>query len=161
MDWQALIFGVAGGIALFLYGITLISHGLQKALGQKAASLLEKITNHPLKGIFVGMGITIVFQSSSLTMVTLIGLINAGLLTLIQAIGVMLGAEIGTTITAQIVAFKISHFALPIIAVGFFLTFFSSNKNVKYISQSIIGFGILFSCVPSIVLRLISAPGPG
>ncbi len=144
MDWQGLIFGVAGGLALFLYGISLISHGLQKALGQKAASLLEKITNHPIKGLFVGMSITIVFQSSSLTMVTLIGLVNAGLLTLFQAIGVMLGAEIGTTITAQIVAFKINQFALPIIALGFFLTFISKNKNAKYISQTIIGFGILF-----------------
>ncbi len=77
-------------------------------------------------------------------MVTLIGLVNAGLLTLFQAIGVMLGAEIGTTITAQIVAFKINQFALPIIALGFFLTFISKNKNAKYISQTIIGFGILF-----------------
>ncbi len=144
MDWQELIFGVAGGLALFLYGITLISHGLRKALGQKAAQLLEKLTNHPIKGLLVGASVTMVFQSSSLTMVTLISLINAGLLNLVQAIGVMLGAEIGTTITAQIIAFKINHYALPIIAIGFFLTFFSKNKNLKYASQVIIGFGILF-----------------
>lgn len=141
---QELIFGLAGGLALFLYGVLLISNGFQKALGQKAAKALEKVTDHPIKGIAVGAITTTVFQSSSLTMVTLIGLVNSGLLNLGQAVGVMLGAEIGTTITAQIIAFKISHFALPIIALGFFVRMVSRNEYVKYASQAIMGFGILF-----------------
>lgn len=144
MDWQKLIFEVVGGLALFLYGISLISSGLQKAFGQKAAKFLEKITGHPLKGVAVGAGITMVFQSSSITMVTLVGLVNAGLLNLRQSIGVMMGADIGTTITAQLVAFKISKYALPIVAIGAIMLFATKNKYVKYAGQTALGFGILF-----------------
>lgn len=144
MDWKELIFGLSGGLALFLYGMILISNGFQKALGGKAAKLLERATNHPIKGLLTGTGITMIFQSSSLVVVTLIGLVGASLITLEQAIGVMLGAEIGTTITAQIVAFNLDTYALPIIAVGFIFTILGKNKYIKYVGQGILGFGILF-----------------
>ncbi len=106
--------------------------------------MIEKATDRPLKGLLAGAGITTIFQSSSLTIVTLIGLINASLINLPQAIGVMFGAEIGTTVTAQIVSFDIRNFVFPIIAFGFLLTFSEKKKSLKYAGQAILGFGILF-----------------
>ena len=97
-----IIFGLAGGLALFLFGMKLLSEGLQKAAGHKLKTMLTHLTNRPIKGIFTGAFITSVVQSSSITTVTIVGLINAGLMTLPQAITVIMGANIGTTITAQI-----------------------------------------------------------
>jgi phosphate:Na+ symporter len=144
MDLVPVIFGTIGGLALFLYGLHTLSDGLKKVAGDKFKTLLGKITGNPLKGCMVGAFTTSVMQSSSLTMVTLIGLINAGLLTLKQGIGVMLGSEIGTTITAQLVVFKIGVYYLPVIAFGFFLSFLAKNRKYKSIGQTILGFGIVF-----------------
>lgn len=144
MNLISIIFGTIGGLALFLYGLHTLSDGLKKVAGDKFRTILGKITGNPLKGCLVGAFTTSVMQSSSLTMVTLIGLINAGLLTLKQGIGVMLGSEIGTTITAQLVVFRIGVYYLPVIAFGFFLSFLAKDRKYKSMGQTILGFGILF-----------------
>jgi len=144
MNFISIIFAVVGGLALFLYGLHLLSKGLQKAAGDRLRLILEKITDRPIKGVFVGLFITATIQSSSITTVTLVGLINSGLMTLEQAVGVILGAEIGTTITAQIISFKIGIMFFPLIALGFFLFFLGKKEKYKHLGQIMLGFGILF-----------------
>lgn len=144
MDLAAIAFGTVGGLALFLYGLHTLSDGLKKVAGEKIKLTLEKITDNPLKGSLIGALTTATMQSSSLTMVTLIGLVNAGLLTLRQGIGVMLGSEIGTTLTAQLIAFKVGVYYLPLVAFGFFFSFLTKKRRYKSIGQAILGFGILF-----------------
>lgn len=144
METLMIIFRILGGIALFLYGIYLLSEGLQKAAGKRLKIILERLTNRPIKGILGGALITAIIQSSSITTVTLVGLINAGLMTLEQSAGVIIGSNIGTTITAQLVAFKIGKYALPIIAIGTALLFIGKKKKTHYIGQVFLGFGLLF-----------------
>lgn len=144
MEVLTIIFGIAGGLALFLYGVHVLSEGLQRAAGGKLKLILEKLTNKPIKGVATGALITAVIQSSSITTVTLIGLINAGLVNLMQAAGVIMGANIGTTITAQLVAFHIGRYALPIIAIGTLIFFTARKKKYHCLSQILLGFGILF-----------------
>ena len=120
MDLVAITLGTIGGFALFLYALHTLSASLEKSAGEKIRQLLAKLTSNPLKGCFLGAFAATILQSSSLTMIVLIGLINAGILTLKQGIGVMLGSEIGTTVTAQLMAFKIGVYFLPLIAFGFF-----------------------------------------
>jgi phosphate:Na+ symporter len=107
LDVLAIAFGTIGGFALFLYALQTLSASLEKSAGEKIRQILNKVTNNPLKGCFLGAFTATILQSSSLTMIILIGLINAGILTLRQGIGVMLGSEIGTTITGQLIAFKV------------------------------------------------------
>lgn len=133
---------------MFLYGMNLMSGGLQKAAGNRLRNLLSAMTSNPLKGVLTGLGITTVIQSSSATTVMVVGFVNAGLLTLMQAVGVIMGANIGTTVTAWIISvlgFKadISILAVPLMAVGFVM---SMAKKEKYrnISEFIIGFSLLF-----------------
>ncbi|NDI36141.1 Na/Pi cotransporter family protein [Chengkuizengella sediminis] len=145
MDWQDLIFKFVGGLGIFLFGLKYMSEGLQKTAGDKLRSLLSKYTTNPLLGVLVGVVVTILIQSSSGTTVLAVGLVNAGLMTLRQSIGVIMGANIGTTMTAFIIAgVKIQNYALPIIAVGVFLIFFLKKKLYNYIGQVIFGFGMLF-----------------
>jgi len=144
MNLLSIVFGSIGGLALFLYGLTLLSKGLQKAAGDKLRVILEKLTNRPIKGVFVGLIVTAIIQSSSITTVTLVGLLNSGLMNLEQGIGIILGSNIGTTVTAQIISLKIGTMFFPLIALGFFIFFFSKNEKYKYIGQIILGFGILF-----------------
>lgn len=144
MDYLSLLFAVAGGLALFLFGLRFISEGLKKATGEQMKKMLEKLTNRSYKGVLVGTVTTGIIQSSSMTMVTLIGLINAGVLSLTQGVWVMLGAEIGTTITAQIIAFNIGVFYLPAIAAGFALWSLPKNQRIKNIGEIAFGFGIIF-----------------
>ena len=144
MDVIPIVFGMVGGLALFLYGMTLLSTGLQKAAGDKLRVWIEKLTNNKLKGVGVGALVTAIVQSSSITTVTLVGLINAGLISLGQSIPVIMGANIGTTITAQLIAFKIGAFSLPIIAIGFALNAICKRPSHRYIGQIIMGFGLLF-----------------
>lgn len=139
-----IVFGVAGGLALFIYGMSLMGEGLKKAAGDRMRSILASVTRNPLMGIGVGALVTAILQSSSATMVMTIGFVNARLITLTQAIGIIIGANIGTTITAQLIAFKIGDFAYPIAAVGFILFFFGRRKQLKYLGQVVFGFGILF-----------------
>jgi len=144
MIFLSIILSVTGGLALFLYGLHLLSRGLQKSAGDRVRVILEKLTNRPIKAVFVGLFITVIVQSSSVTTVTLVGLVNSGLMNLGQAVGVILGTNIGTTVTAQIISFKVGTMFFPLIALGFFLFFFSKKEKYKNIGQSILGFGILF-----------------
>lgn len=144
MDYEMIVFSVFGGLALFLYGMTLLSEGLQKAAGDKLKSLLEKLTGSKIRGVVLGTVVTMIIQSSSATTVTLVGLINAKIITLAQAVPVIMGANIGTTITAQIIAFKLSALSLPIIAVGAVFFFRSKNERWKSFGTVLIGFGVLF-----------------
>lgn len=144
METLQSILELFGGLAIFIYGVHLLSEGLEKVAGTRLLSLLDKSLDHPLKQGFFGMVATALMQSSGLLMVTMIGLINANLLTLQQAIGIMLGQEIGTTITGQMVSFKIGSFNLIFLVIGFFMMFFSSKPKLRMIGQPLFGFGIVF-----------------
>ena len=135
---------VLGGLAIFIFGMNFMGEGLQKSAGEKMRRILQILTINPFVGILVGALVTTVLQSSSATTVMVIGFVSAGLMSLRQAIGVIMGANIGTTITAWLVSIKISEFAFPIAFVGFILLFFISNQKVKHIGQVIFGFGLLF-----------------
>jgi phosphate:Na+ symporter len=138
------VFGIVGGLALFLYGIGLMGTGLQKIAGERMRRILGLLTRSPWTGTLIGAGVTAIIQSSSATTVMVIGFVNAGLMTLTQAIGVIFGANIGTTVTAQLLAFKITRYALPILAVGFAIQFISKKDIYKYFGHFLLGFGILF-----------------
>ena len=142
------ILTLAGALGMFLYGMSLMSTGLQKAAGTGLRKLLASITSNPFKGVLTGLGVTAAIQSSSATTVMVVGFVNAGLLTLIQAIGVIMGANIGTTMTAWIIAvfgFKadISALAVPLMALGFIFSV-SKKDKLRNISELIIGFSLLF-----------------
>lgn len=141
-----ILFGLFGGLALFLFGMDMMSDALQKAAGERMRYILGLLTRNPIMGVVAGALVTAVLQSSSATTVMVIGFVSAGLMTLPQAISIILGANIGTTITAQIIAFKISDYIYPIIFIGFLIAFISKNKNeiVANIGNTILGFGILF-----------------
>jgi phosphate:Na+ symporter len=141
---QKLIFGLVGGLGLFLFGMKTMSEGLQKIAGSRMRKILAALTNNRIVGTLVGIGVTAIIQSSSATTVMTVGFVNAGLMSLTQAIGVILGANIGTTVTAQLIAFKITKFALPAIGLGAGLKLFSKNKRFSYIGEIILGFGLLF-----------------
>ena len=138
------IFGLFGGLALFIYGMNMMSECLQKAAGEKMKTILGVLTKNPLMGVLAGALVTAVLQSSSATTVMVIGFVSAGLMTLPQAISVILGANIGTTMTAQLMAFKISDYIWMIVFIGFIMFFLSKNEKVKSIGQTIFAFGLLF-----------------
>ncbi len=133
-----------GGLALFLYGMEKMSSGMKKAAGDKMRSILSALTNNRYMGLMVGAFVTMVIQSSSATTVMLVSFVQAGLMTFVQSLGVILGADIGTTVTAQLVAFKLTDYALLMIAIGFGLMMFGRNESQKNIGESVLGFGILF-----------------
>ena len=137
------VFGLLGGLALFLYGMNSMSSSLQKAAGNKMKWLLSKATN-PVLCAVIGAVVTAVLQSSSATTVMAIGFVSAGLMTLPQAIAIIFGANIGTTMTAQLLAFKISDYIYPIIFIGFIIYFIAKSDMVKSIGQVIFSFGLLF-----------------
>lgn len=139
-----IIFGLLGGLAVFIYGMNLMSECLQKAAGEKMKSILSLLTRNPLMGAAAGALVTAVLQSSSATTVMAIGFVSAGLMTLPQAISIILGANIGTTITAQIIAFKLSDYIYFIIFAGFIISFAGKSERVKNIGQTIFAFGLLF-----------------
>ena len=141
---QQMIFFALGGLGIFLFGIRYMSEGLQNVAGDRLRVFLETGTKTPFRGVLTGALVTALIQSSSGTTVLTVGLVNAGLLTLRQAIGVIMGANIGTTITAYLIGFKLDAYALPIIAVGVFLLFFVKNKKIANIGQIFLGFGMLF-----------------
>ncbi|MFC0473516.1 Na/Pi cotransporter family protein [Halalkalibacter kiskunsagensis] len=144
MDLQTLLFMFFGGLGIFLFGIKYMGDGLQKVAGDGLRDVLDKFTTNPIMGVFAGIVVTVLLQTSTGTTVLTIGLVNAGFMTLKQAIGVIMGANIGTTVTAFIIGIKISAYALPIIAVGAALIFFIKAKKVNYYGQVIFGFGALF-----------------
>src|SRR6056297_2313673 len=136
--------GLLGGLGLFIYGMKQMSEGLQKTAGKKLRHFLAAMTSKPIMGVGVGALVTSIIQSSSATTVMVVGFVNAGIMTLFQSIGVIMGANIGTTITAQLVAFKLGDYAFHAIAIGFFTYFFAKKENIKYLGQVLLGFGILF-----------------
>ena len=140
-----MIITLFGGLAMFIYGMNLMSDGLQKSAGEKMKSVLAMLTRNPVFGIMAGALVTAVLQSSSATTVMVIGFVSAGLMKLPQAISIIMGANIGTTITAQLIAFKIGDYAWLFVAVGFIMYFFMKKKElVSYIGQTLFAFGILF-----------------
>ncbi|MDY0190927.1 MAG: Na/Pi cotransporter family protein [Desulfuromonas sp.] len=141
---QQLVFGLMGGLGLFLFGMKVMSEGLQKVAGDRMRKILAALTNNRYMAAFVGLAVTAIIQSSSATTVMVVGFVNAGLMSLMQAIGVVLGANIGTTVTAQLIAFNITKFALPAIGIGVGLKLFAKRKSWIYVGEIILGFGILF-----------------
>lgn len=138
------IFGLLGGLAVFLFGMNMMSDCLQKAAGDKMKTILSMLTKNPILGVLAGALTTAVLQSSSATTVMTIGFVSAGLMTLPQAISIILGANIGTTMTAQLIAFKLSDYIFVIIFAGFILSFFAKSEKVKNIGNTIFAFGLLF-----------------
>ncbi|MBQ3611343.1 MAG: Na/Pi cotransporter family protein [Firmicutes bacterium] len=140
-----MIITMLGGLALFIFGMNFMSDGLQKSAGDKMRSILAMLTKNPILGVLAGALVTAVLQSSSATTVMVIGFVSAGLMKLPQAISIILGANIGTTITAQLIAFKIGDYAWAFVAIGFILYFFIKKKEIiTYIGQTIFAFGVLF-----------------
>jgi len=136
--------GLLGGIAIFLYGMIMLGEGLQKVAGERLRYIIGLLTTNPFIGILVGMAVTALIQSSSATTVMVVGFVSAGLMTLKQAMGVIMGANIGTTVTAWLVTIDIGDYALPLVALGFIMFFFIKSKKIKYIGQIIFAFGLLF-----------------
>ncbi|QQK79720.1 Na/Pi cotransporter family protein [Salicibibacter cibi] len=144
MDLQELLFMFFGGLGIFLFGLKYMSDGLTKIAGDRLRELLDRFTSNPIKGVITGIAVTVLLQSSSSTTVLTVGLVNAGFMTLRQAIGVIMGANVGTTATAFIIGIDITEYALPIIFIGTFLIFFFKNRKANNYGQVIFGFGALF-----------------
>ena len=138
------LFSLLGGVGLFLYGMTVMSSGLRNACGDNLQTILEKATSNKFMAVFVGFAVTILVQSSSATDIMVIGFVNSGMMNLSQAIGVIMGANIGTTVTAQITAFNISAIAPFILFAGAVMFLFLRKSLVKYIGEFLMGFGMLF-----------------
>lgn len=145
INWVALMSGLAGGLGLFLYGMKMMSEGLQKVAGKGLRAFLEKLTVNRVVGTMAGAGVTAIIQSSSATTVMVVGFVNAGLMDLMQALSVVLGANVGTTITAQLISFKVGALAYPAIGIGVVLRMFFHEKKIQYYGEILIGFGLLFT----------------
>lgn len=144
VSWQAVLFAFIGGLGIFLFGLRTMSDALQSVAGDRMRSILEKGTRSPIRGVFTGILVTGLIQSSSATTVLTVGLVNAELLTLRQAIGVIMGANIGTTVTAYLIGFNLKDYALPILGLGALVFLFASKKKLKNVGQAVFGFGLLF-----------------
>lgn len=136
--------GALGGLGLFIYGMHLMAAGLQKAAGRKLEKIIETLTKNKLIGVFVGAVVTAIIQSSSATTVMVVGFVNAGIMNLTQAVGLIMGANIGTTMTAQIVSFKLEAYAPVAVGIGMFMYMVSKKQKNKDIAEILLGFGILF-----------------
>lgn len=139
------ILNLMGGLGLFIYGMKLMGDGLENAAGEGLKKILEKVTSNPIKAVFVGAIVTAVIQSSSATTVMVVGFVNAGLMNLVQAAGIIMGANIGTTITAQLVSFKLDEIAPLFVFIGAAIVMFAKGKKRKEIGHIVLGFGILFT----------------
>lgn len=141
---MATVFGLLGGLALFIFGMNMMSESLQKVAGDKMKKVLGVLTRNAVCGMLAGAFVTAVLQSSSATTVLVIGFVSAGLMSLKQGISVIFGANIGTTMTAQLMAFKISDYIMPIVFIGFLIAFIAKKEKVKFVGQTIFAFGLLF-----------------
>ena len=144
ISWFFVLMGLLGGLVLFLYGMEKMSEGLKKSAGNGMRNILAALTNNRIIGLAVGAFVTLVIQSSSATTVMLVSFAQAQLITFGQTLSVILGANIGTTVTAQLIAFKLTDYAFLMIIIGFALTIFSKKDSYKYLGESLLGFGILF-----------------
>jgi phosphate:Na+ symporter len=136
--------GLGGGLAIFLFGLEQLSAGLKAVAGEKMKTILAKLTSNRFLGMVTGAFVTAIIQSSSVTTVLVVGFISAGLMKLSQSVGIIMGANVGTTITAQIIAFKITHFAMVMVAVGFFMFFFGRGDKFKQYGNMLMGLGLVF-----------------
>lgn len=134
-----------GGLGMFLYGMTIMGEGLQKAAGSKLKKIIEMLTSNVVMGVLVGTVVTGIIQSSSATTVMVVGFVNAGIMTLSQAIGVIMGANIGTTVTAQLVSFSLEDIAPIALGIGIIFYMFTSKEKTKQVAEILIGFGLLFT----------------
>ncbi|EGQ1776356.1 Na/Pi cotransporter family protein [Staphylococcus pseudintermedius] len=144
MSVTEVIFSFLGGLGIFLYGLKIMGDGLQASAGDRLRNILNKYTSNPVLGVLAGMIVTILIQSSTGTTVITIGLVTAGFMTLKQAIGVIMGANIGTTVTAFIIGIDLGEYAMPILALGAFLIFFFKRSKINNIGRVLFGFGSLF-----------------
>ena len=144
ISWGFVIMNLLGGLALFLYGMEKMSEGMKKSAGDKMRTVLSALTNNRVIAMIVGAFVTMIIQSSSATTVMLVSFVQAELMTFAQSLGVILGADIGTTITAQLIAFKLTNYAILMIAVGFGITMFGRKDSHRHVGEAILGFGILF-----------------
>lgn len=144
INWQEIIFSFLGGLGLFLYSIRMMGDGLQQAAGDRLRYFIDKYTSNPFLGVLVGIGMTALIQSSSGVTVITVGLVSAGLLTLRQAIGIVMGANIGTTVTSFIIGFKLGDYALPLLFIGAVCLFFTKNRSVNNIGRIFFGVGGIF-----------------
>jgi phosphate:Na+ symporter len=143
-DFLQILVGVFGGLALFLFGMGQMTDTLKSVAGRGMRTLLARLTTNRFTGAFTGAFVTAVVQSSSVTTVLLVGFISAGLMSLEQAIGVIMGANIGSTITAQLIAFNVSQFALPLITIGFALSFLAKKDQLRLVGAMVMGLGLIF-----------------
>lgn len=141
---MSIAINLIGGLGLFLYGMNLMGDGLQKSAGSKLKRIIELLTSNVLMGVLVGIVVTGIIQSSSATTVMVVGFVNAGIMSLSQAIGVIMGANIGTTITAQLVSFKLEGLAPVALGIGIILYLFPKKKSLKNIAEILIGSGMDF-----------------
>lgn len=144
VDWLQLSMGLFGGLALFLAGLDLLSDGLKKAAGNTLRDILQKLTVNRFMGAITGAFVTAVLNSSSVTTVLVVGFVTANVMTLAQSVGVIMGSNIGSTMTAQLLAFNLSAYSLILVAVGFFMTFASKTDRPKYYGMMIMGLGLVF-----------------
>ena len=144
IDYFPMVVGLLGGLALFLYGLDKMSTALKRAAGDRMRHVLAKLTSNRFTAVLTGTGVTAVIQSSSVTTVLVVGFVSAGLFSLTQAVGVIMGANIGTTVTAQIIAFKITKTAMVMVALGFLITFVSKNDKLRHYGEMIFGLGLIF-----------------
>jgi phosphate:Na+ symporter len=144
INFLAMGVGLLGGLALFLYGMEKMTDGLKAAAGEQMKILLTKLTRNAVTGAFTGALVTAVIQSSSVTTVLVVGFVSAGLMTLVQSVGVIIGANVGTTVTAQIVAFNVTAAALPLITVGFGMIFIGKNSRARHYGDMLMGLGLIF-----------------
>lgn len=144
MNTVMMIIGLLGGLGLFVFGMKMMGEGLEKAAGDKMKNLLEALTKNRFMGVLVGAAVTAIIQSSSATTVMVIGFVNAGLMNLAQTTGIIMGANVGTTITAQLIAFKLTNIAPAAVFIGVLLIFFAKKRSYKKFGEILTGFGILF-----------------
>ena len=144
INWQEIIFNFLGGLGLFLYSIKTMGDGLQQAAGDRLRFYIDKYTSNPFLGVLVGIGLTALIQSSTGVTVITVGLVSAGLLNLRQAIGIVMGANIGTTVTSFIIGFKLGEYALPILFIGTLCLFFTKNRMINNIGRVLFGVGGIF-----------------
>ena len=144
MRWGSMSMKLFGGLALFLFGMEQMADALKSVAGERMKDILGRLTTNRIMGLLTGTFVTAIIQSSSVTTVMLVGFVTAGLMSLSQAIGVILGADIGTTITAQIVAFKVTEYALLLVAVGFLFVFTAKNNRVQQYGYLCMGLGLIF-----------------
>ena len=144
IDWMTLGMGLFGGLAMFLFGLDLMAKALQSVAGGSMKLVLAKLTKNRVLGAITGAFVTAVLKSSSVSTVLVVGFISAGLLTLAQSISVIMGANIGSTFTAQIVAFNVTQYALAMVAIGFAMMFSAKREKVELYGSMLLGLGLLF-----------------